>query len=111
MSFSLSVISTDAPACKSHLVGKPVGIITCSMATTGGVRAQAAIRDWFYGCLAEVVPPMEVAIPTVRDKVQGGKLTDEKSLAMASGLVKALAAATSRKEPGGRAANIMFLRS
>jgi hypothetical protein len=40
---------------------------------------------------------MEVAIPTVQDKVQGGKLTDEKSLAMASGLVKALAAASSRK--------------
>ena len=44
----------------------------------------------FYGCLAEVVPYMEVAISTVQDKVQGGKLTDEKSLAMASGLVKAL---------------------
>jgi chromate reductase, NAD(P)H dehydrogenase (quinone) len=85
------------PAYKSPLVGKPVGIITCSIATTGGVRAQAAIRDCFYGCLAEVVPHMEVAIPTVLDKVQGGKLTDEKSLAMASGLVKALAAATSRK--------------
>jgi len=76
---------------------KPVGIISCSIAATGGVRAQAAMRDCFYGCLAEVVPNMEVAIPTVQDKVQGGKLTDEKSLAMASGLVKAPAAATSRK--------------
>jgi chromate reductase len=89
------------PAYKSSLVGKPVGIITCSIATTGGVRAQAAIRDCFYGCLAEVVPYTEIAIATVQDKVQGGKLTDETSLAMASGLVKALAAATSRKRLGG----------
>ena len=36
------------PAYASPLVGKPVGIITCSVATTGGVRAQAAIRDCFY---------------------------------------------------------------
>ena len=81
------------PAYTSPLVGKPVGIITCSVATTGGVRAQAAIRDCFYACLAEVVPHMEIAIPTVQDKVQGGKLTDEKSLTLASGLVKALASA------------------
>src|SRR4030095_3699652 len=65
------------PSYKSPLVRKPVGIITCSIATTGGVRAQAAIRDCFYGCLAEVVTYMEVAIPTVQDKVPGGKLTDE----------------------------------
>lgn len=82
------------PAYKSPLVGKPVGIITCSMATTGGARAQAAIRDCFFGCLAQVVPYMEIAIPTVQDKVQAGKLTDEKSLALASGLVKALVAAS-----------------
>jgi len=82
------------PAYKSPLVGKPVGIITSSMATTGGARAQTAIRDCFYGCLAEVVPYVEVAIPTVHDKVQCGRLTDEKSLALASGLVKALALAS-----------------
>ena len=81
------------PAYASPLVGKPVGIITCSVATTGGVRAQAAIRDCFYACLAEVVPNLEIAIPTVQDKVQGGTLTDEKSLALASGLVNALALA------------------
>src|SRR4029453_4899351 len=101
------------PAYKSPLVGKPVGIITCSEPTTGGARPQAAIRDCFYACLAQVVPPVqialrdflsaclaevvphvEIAIPTVQDKVQGGKLTDEKSLALASGLVKAVALAS-----------------
>src|SRR4029453_3981283 len=81
------------PAYTSPMVGKPVGIITCSVATTGGVRAQAAIRDCFYACLAEGVSHMEVAIPTVQDKVRGGKLIDEKSLALASGLVNALASA------------------
>ena len=81
------------PAYTSPMVGKPVGIITCSVATTGGVRAQAAIRDCFYACLAEVVSHVEVAIPTVQDKVRGGKLIDEKSLALASGLVNALASA------------------
>jgi hypothetical protein len=50
----------------------------------------------FYACLAEVVPYIEIAIPTVQDKVQGGKLTDERSLARASGLVIALALAASR---------------
>ncbi len=82
------------PAYRSPLVGKPVGIITCSEATTGGVRAQAAIRDCFYACLAEVVPHIEIAIPTVQDKVEGGRLTDERSSALASGLVKALALAS-----------------
>jgi NAD(P)H-dependent FMN reductase len=90
------------PAYTSPLVGKPVGIITCSVATTGGVRAQAAIRDCFYACLAEVVPYMEIAIPTVQDKVQGGKLTDEKSLALASGLVNALALASRGEASNGK---------
>lgn len=84
------------PGYKSVLKDKPVGIITCSMATTGGARAQESIRNCFYACLARVIPYAEVAIPSVHDKVQDGKLTDEKSLALAAGLVKALALASSR---------------
>ena len=82
------------PAFKSVLVGKPVAIITCSMATTGGTRAQSAIRDCFFGCLAQLVPYAEVAISSVHQKVEAGRLTDQKSLEVASGLVKALVAAS-----------------
>ncbi|MBX3166685.1 MAG: NAD(P)H-dependent oxidoreductase [Candidatus Eremiobacteraeota bacterium] len=78
------------PAYKSVLKGKKVAIITCSMATTGGARAQAAIRDCLYACLAEVVPYMEVAIPSVHNKVENGRLSDAKSLELAEGLLKAL---------------------
>lgn len=81
------------PGYKSVLVGKPVAIITASMATTGGARAQASIRDCFYACLAKVVPSAEVAIPSVHSKVEGGKLTDAKTLELAGALVKALVAA------------------
>jgi chromate reductase len=80
------------PGYKSVLKGKPVGIITSSMATTGGARAQASIRDCFYACLARVVPAIEVAIPSVQSKVEGGELTDAKSLELAGTLLKALAA-------------------
>jgi len=80
------------PGYKSVLKGKPVAIITCSMATTGGARAQSAIRDCFYGCLARVVPAAEVAIASAKSKVEGGKLTDAKTLELAGALVKALVA-------------------
>lgn len=90
------------PGYKSVLVGKQVGIITCSMATTGGARAQSSIRECFYACLAKVVPAAEVAIPTVQTKVEGGVLTDAKSLELAGGLVKALVAASAAQDrPAG----------
>ena len=82
------------PGYKSVLKGKQVAVITCSMATTGGARAQLSIRDCLYACLAQVVPSPEVAIPSVQDKVQGGLLTDARSLELAGGLVKALAQAS-----------------
>lgn len=78
------------PGYKSVLKGKKVAIITCSMATTGGARAQSSIRECFYACLAEVVAHPEVAIPTVHTKVENGRLTDAKSLELAEGLIKTL---------------------
>lgn len=78
------------PGYKSVLVDKAVGIITCSMASTGGARAQSSIRECFYATLARVVPAVEVAIPSVHTKVEDGRLTDSKSLELAGALLKAL---------------------
>lgn len=78
------------PAYKSVLKGKPVVIITSSPATTGGVRAQDQVRQTLMACLSELVPHPEVAIPTVHQKLTDGRLSDEKSLELAVGIVDAL---------------------
>lgn len=81
------------PAYRGPLVGKPVGIITCSMSTTGGARAHSPLRTTLFGCLAEVVTGPEVAIASVHTKIENGVFTDPKGLEVCQRLVKALKAA------------------
>lgn len=71
------------PAFASPLAGKPVLIITCSPAFTGGVRAHSQLRDTFAGTLSRVVARRPVIIGTAHSKIQEGRLVDEASLKFA----------------------------
>ncbi|WP_328821421.1 NADPH-dependent FMN reductase [Paraburkholderia nemoris] len=64
----------------SPMKGKPILIVTSSPAFTGGVRAQAQLRDVLTGMLARVIVWPQVVIAGVHGKVQNGRLVDEPSL-------------------------------
>lgn len=67
----------------SPLRGKPVLIMTCSPAFTGGVRAQYQIRETVVSALARPVATPEIVVGGVAAKVVDGKLVDEASIAFA----------------------------
>jgi chromate reductase len=71
------------PGFQSPLVGKPVLIMTASLAFTGGARAQAQIREAFLATLARVVVRPEVVIASAHKKIADGRLTDEATLRFA----------------------------
>ena len=75
------------PAYKSCLIGKPFLIISSSPAFTGGVRAQAQIRESLMAALARPVIAGEVVLASVHTKIADGKLIDKASIDFA---VKAL---------------------
>lgn len=68
------------PAFASPLKGKPVLIVTCSPAFTGGVRAQSQLRETFAATLSRVAVGPEVVIPRVQDKIVDGRLVDAATL-------------------------------
>lgn len=70
----------SCPASASSMKGKPVLIVTSSPAFTGGVRAQAQLREVLTGMLARVVVWPQVVIAGVHGKVQNGRLADEATL-------------------------------
>ena len=78
------------PALKSVLVNKPVLLITCSPAYTGGARAHAQMREAFSACLARVISRPQVVIASVNDKVADGRLRDENTLRFAIDAVRDL---------------------
>lgn len=71
------------PAYQSVLKGKPVLIMTASPGYTGGVRAQAQIRQTLAGTLSRIAPAPEVVIAGVNNKCQEGQLTDEATITFA----------------------------
>jgi len=68
------------PAFKSVLVGKPTLFITSSPAFTGGVRAQAHLREALVSAFARPIMTHEVVIGSVHTKITNGRLTDAASL-------------------------------
>jgi chromate reductase, NAD(P)H dehydrogenase (quinone) len=68
------------PAYKSVLLDKPVLIITSSAGLTGGVRAQAQLRQTLSGTLSRIVAAPEVLISQAGSKIQDGRLTDPATL-------------------------------
>lgn len=78
------------PALKSALVNKPVLLMTCSPAYTGGARAHAQMRETFSACLARVLSRPQVVIAAVNDKVVDGRLRDGNTLSFAIDAVRDL---------------------
>lgn len=68
------------PSFNSPFRHKPVLIVTSSVASTGGVRAQHSIRDALASMLASPVPSVEIAIAAVHTKIANGKFADAATL-------------------------------
>jgi chromate reductase, NAD(P)H dehydrogenase (quinone) len=68
------------PVFNSALKGKPVSIITSSLAFTGGVRAQYQLRETLTSMLAHVVPGPEVVVGGVHTKFQDEAFLDQPTL-------------------------------
>jgi len=71
------------PAFASPLKHKPVLIMSCSPAFTGGARAQAQLRETLAGTLSRVVVRPPVVIAGVNAKIDKGRLVDEVNLKFA----------------------------
>lgn len=68
------------PYGKSGLMGKPVLTITSSLATTGGVRAQAQLNETLIAIAAQLVLRPQAVIGSVHTKMTEGRFTDTDSL-------------------------------
>ena len=68
------------PYGKSGLTGKPVLTITSSLATTGGVRAQAQLNETLIAIAAQIVLRPQAVIGSVHTKMTEGRFTDAESL-------------------------------
>ena len=84
------------PAFASPLKDKPVLIVTCSMASTGGVRAQYQLREAFSSTLSRPVATPEVVIGSVAQKMTGEVFTDRAVLDFAAKACAALMAEITR---------------
>ena len=80
------------PAFKSALIGKPFLVITSSPAFTGGVRAQAQLREALMAAMARPLIVGEVVIAAAHTKIADGKLTDKTTLDFALKAVNQLIA-------------------
>lgn len=78
------------PYAKGALLGKPVLVLTSSPGSTGGIRAQAQLRESLSAAGARVVAYPHLAIPNVGDKIKDGAFTDEKTRKFLEGGVAAL---------------------
>jgi chromate reductase len=71
------------PANAAPLKHKPVVIMSCSPAFTGGARAHAQLRETLASTLSRVVVRPPVVIAAVHTKLQEGRLADEANLKFA----------------------------
>lgn len=71
------------PASHSPLKGKPVLIMSASTGALGGARSHYQIRETLTSTRSRVVCRPAVTITHVKDKVTGGRLTDQATIAFA----------------------------
>ena len=80
------------PANASPLKGKHVLVMSSSPAFTGGVRAQAQLRETLASTLSRVVVHAPVVIAGVHEKIKEGRLVDESNIRFALDAIAALVA-------------------
>ncbi|WGD30383.1 NAD(P)H-dependent oxidoreductase [Ancylobacter sp. WKF20] len=78
------------PYGKGALRGKPALVLTSSPGSTGGIRAQAQVRETLSAAGSRVIDYPHLAIPSVGEKVKDGVFTDDKTKAFVLGGVEAL---------------------
>lgn len=67
------------PPGESPLNGKPVAIMGASPGMTGTARAQSQLRQTLVYNRCRILPPPEVLISKVDDRIEGDRLVDETS--------------------------------
>ena len=85
------------PAFASPLRGKPVLVMSTSIASTGGVRAHPPLREAFASTLSRVVARPEVAVAHVHEKIVDGVFSHEPSIAYALAAIDDLIAEIPRR--------------
>jgi len=70
------------PFQKSTFRHKPVTLISTSLSSTGGVRAQYQLRETLHSMLARVVPGPEVVIGEIHRKISADSFVDDKALCL-----------------------------
>ncbi len=78
------------PYGKGALRGKPALVLTSSPGSTGGIRAQAQVRETLSAAGCRVIDYPHLAIPNVAEKVKDGAFADEKTKGFVLGGVDAL---------------------
>ena len=67
----------------SPLKGKPVLILTSSVASTGGVRAQYQIRETLASSLARATITPEIVVGGIQTKMAAGRFQDPATISFA----------------------------
>lgn len=73
------------PYGEAALAGKPVLIMTSSMATTGGARAQAQLNETLLAIGAHLVVRPQIVIATAHEKISEGRLIERGTIDFALG--------------------------
>jgi chromate reductase len=80
------------PAFKSVMTGKPAVVMTVSTAFTGGVRAQAHLKQVMLACLVDLLPHPDLVFARAGELFEDGRLKDPAVIDVACNAVRALAA-------------------
>ena len=86
------------PGYKSVLKGKLVGILSASMAGTGGARAQQHLKAVLAATLSDVFVTPEVVVAQAQNMVSDGRVEDERTLKYLDRLMQGLVSAASARK-------------
>lgn len=75
------------PAYKSCFFGKKTGVVSAAASIVGGARAQAHLKTILLGMGSPVFAYPEVLVPQSFNKVEDGRVTDERSRKALQGFV------------------------
>jgi chromate reductase, NAD(P)H dehydrogenase (quinone) len=92
------------PVFESSLKGKPVSVMSSSLAFTGGVRAQYQLRETLTSMLAHIVPGPEVVVPGIHTKFKDELFLDANTLEFMQRAIERLRAEIAIRTPQAKGA-------
>jgi chromate reductase len=78
------------PSSSPPLLNKPVTVMTSASSILGGVRAQAQLNETLHGTFSRLPPGRQVVIGNAKQKIEGGRLTDEATRQFALNAIESL---------------------